>query len=416
MAKKGAIIIEGHVQGLANTRALGEVGIPVIVVDARPCVASASKFCMDFFISPPFLDDAFADFLLELGMEKQLEGWLLIPSNDHVVFTLSKHKDKLQQLFRFAIPSPKELDNIYDKVKLLDIAKELSIPIPITHCFQEVNEAIPRDMDFPLITKGKNGLSFYKTMGKKAFLAENESEFVEQRQEITEKYLLSSTFTQELIPFDGSNKTLSFTAFCVEGKVEAYWMGIKLREHPLQFGTATFTESVFVEDCLIQSCQLLKELQYTGICEVEYLQDPRNGQYKLIEINPRTWLWVGHAIASGINLPLYLYNYVNGIETEYPKDYPIGLKWKNPISDAVFKELSKFKFSNGFSPKEYLKGTYYYLFIRGIRKFFQKKYPPNFAYRSWFQFFVEEELDSIENSSLTESFFIKAAKTSGTNL
>ena len=70
MAKKGAIIIEGHVQGLANTRALGEVGIPVIVVDARPCVASASKFCTDFFISPPFLEDAFADFLIGIRAEK----------------------------------------------------------------------------------------------------------------------------------------------------------------------------------------------------------------------------------------------------------------------------------------------------------------------------------------------------------
>ena len=33
MTKKGAVIIEGHVQGLSNTRSLGEAGIPVIVAN-----------------------------------------------------------------------------------------------------------------------------------------------------------------------------------------------------------------------------------------------------------------------------------------------------------------------------------------------------------------------------------------------
>ncbi len=32
-SKPGAIIIEGHVQGLSNVRSLGEAGIPVFVID-----------------------------------------------------------------------------------------------------------------------------------------------------------------------------------------------------------------------------------------------------------------------------------------------------------------------------------------------------------------------------------------------
>ncbi len=94
---------------------------------------------------------------------------------------------------------------------------------------------------------------------------------------------MERTFTQELIPFDGTNKTISFTAFCIDGEIKTYWMGIKLREHPLEFGTATLTESVYVEECFFQSEILLKKLHYEGVCEVEFLKDPRDNKFKLIE-------------------------------------------------------------------------------------------------------------------------------------
>jgi len=47
--KPGAIIIEGHVQGLSNTHALGAAGIPVVVVDTANCIARYSRYCKGFF-------------------------------------------------------------------------------------------------------------------------------------------------------------------------------------------------------------------------------------------------------------------------------------------------------------------------------------------------------------------------------
>ena len=40
---QGVVVIEGHVQGLTNTRILGKAGIPVIVVDAGNCLAKHSR-------------------------------------------------------------------------------------------------------------------------------------------------------------------------------------------------------------------------------------------------------------------------------------------------------------------------------------------------------------------------------------
>jgi len=276
---------------------------------------------------------------------------VLIPSNDHAVYTIAKHKEKLEQYYKVITEDLETVKKIYDKSKLIKIADSLGLPIPKTCTF---NQTKPSDISFqfPILTRGKEGKSFYHATGKKAFKAKTIDELYEQLEFIKNKVGLAKSMSQELIPYDGSNKTISFTAFCEKGHIKTYWMGVKLREHPIDFGTATFTESVFVEECLSQSRLLLQELEYTGVCEVEYLLDPRDGKYKLIEINPRTWLWVGQAIANGIDYPVMIYNYVNGIKNEYPNSYEIGLKWYNPYTDLIYGLIGIWK--GVFSVKEFL--------------------------------------------------------------
>ena len=119
---KGAIIIEGHVQGLSNVRSIGELGAPVIVIDVHNCIARYSKYCRRFFKCPPYATDEFAEFLLRLAEEEKLKDWLLIPSNDHAVHTISRFKNRIDKYYKTFVPDLKDLTNIYDKKQLLDIA------------------------------------------------------------------------------------------------------------------------------------------------------------------------------------------------------------------------------------------------------------------------------------------------------
>lgn len=338
----GAIIIEGHIQGLANTRALGEAGIPVYVVDKNNCIARYSKYCKKFFYCPGFEKDEFARFLMELAVKENLKDWVLFPSNDHAVYTLSKHKAELEKYFRVITPGLEIIDNIYDKSRLLSIAQRIGIPVPKTQYFASFKESLNR-MEFPVLTKGRFGLSFYKALGRKAFLAGNETELQQQLKEIEKKFSIDKTFTQELIPFNGSNKTISFTAFCVKGEIKTWWAGIKLREHPRRFGTATFAKSTMADDCFAPSAALMKALKYSGICEIEYLQDPRDNQFKLIEINARTWLWVELARACGIDLSLQAYYYANNIEIYSNVSSAKILSWWNLWTDIPYSLVFFFK-------------------------------------------------------------------------
>ena len=133
--QSGAIIIEGHIQGLSNTRSLGEAGIPVYVVDRGFCIAMHSRYCKKFFRSPDFIKDDFAWFLMDLAEKEQIKDWVLIPSNDHAVYTLSKHKRELEKFYRVITPELEIIDPIYDKLKLLNLAEKNKIHVPRTQNF-----------------------------------------------------------------------------------------------------------------------------------------------------------------------------------------------------------------------------------------------------------------------------------------
>lgn len=350
--KPGAIIIEGHVQGLANSRALGEAGVPVIVVDMGNCIAKYSKYCQGFYQCPAFDSDDLADFLIELAKDQGIEGWLLMPSNDHAVLTLSSNKKRLEEYFKVITPDLDIVGKIYDKSRLLEVAAEAGLPVPATF-YADDSDLRDFPLSFPVLIRGRFGLDFYKATGRKAFLANDIKELRGQLFFIDKTFPVEKIMIQELIPDDGTNKTISFTAFCIDGDIKAYWMGEKLREHPLRFGTATFARSVYVQACQAQSPPLLKALGYTGVCEVEYLQDPRDRQYKLIEVNARTWLWVGLAKACGVDFARMAYEYVNGIPTDYPKEYETGVCWVNPVTDAAY--AIKAMLNGGLSQREYFR-------------------------------------------------------------
>lgn len=318
--KFGAVIIEGHVQGLSNTRSLGESGIQVIVVDTKNCIARYSKYCKGFFKCPPFNNNGLADFLINLAQEKQLKGWLLLPSNDHAVITISRNKNRLEKYFKVCTADFKIIENIYDKSRLLSLAQKINVPVPVTVSYFDILSKTT-ELSYPLLIKGRFGLDFYKATGKKVFLVNSSKELFKRFESISKCIAEDKVIIQEVIPFNGLNRTISFTAFCENGEIKTYWIGEKLREHPFRFGTATFARSTYIEECYTQSIPLLKTLEYTGICEVEYIKDPRDKSYKLIEINARTWLWVGLAKDCGVDYAKMIYDYMTGVKIAYPTKY-----------------------------------------------------------------------------------------------
>lgn len=336
MNKPGVIVIEGHVQGLANVRALGEAGIPVWVVDKQNCLAQNSIYCKAFHICPSFEKDEFADFLIDLATKHDLKNWLLLPSNDHAVYTISRNYELLNQHFKLITEKLETLNQIYNKVTLLQLAEKIGVHYPKYETYSSIQDLTETNLNFPVITKGNFGLDFYKKTKTKAIVSKSLTELKTNLEKLNASIPIGETFSQEVLPFDKKNKTISVACFAVNGELKTFWMGKKLREHPLKFGTATLAESTFIEDLVEPSEKLMLALNFTGICEIEFLKDTRDNRFKLIEINARTWLWVGLAKNCGVNFAVLAYQFVNQEEIRFPKSYTKKVVWFNPITNLFF--------------------------------------------------------------------------------
>jgi predicted ATP-grasp superfamily ATP-dependent carboligase len=154
----------------------------------------------------------------------------------------------------------------------------------------------------------------------------------------------SEVLVQDFIP-GGPKNLYSFCPFFKEGKVITSVMARRTRQHPMDFGHAsTFAECVDIPRMRELGEKFLRLIGFYGIAEVEFMADPRDKEFKLIEVNPRLWGWHTLAIAAGVDLPYLLYRDMIGGEVEMQMPSR-SIKWIRLITDipTVFLELIRGK-------------------------------------------------------------------------
>ena len=99
----------------------------------------------------------------------------------------------------------------------------------------------------------------------------------------------NEVLVQEIIPGDGTRQ-FSSCVFIKNGVVLGSMEAQRWRQHPPEFGrAATFVESIDLPVVVELTLKFLRAINYYGLAEVEYKLDPRDGQYKLLDVNARTW-------------------------------------------------------------------------------------------------------------------------------
>jgi len=121
---------------------------------------------------------------------------------------------------------------------------------------------------------------------------------------------------QDLIP-GGDDELYTLGAYLSESlEPLGLFCGRKLVQTPPGIGVARLGEAVWVDEVVDAGLELLRNLGCNGLSQVEFKRDPRDGRFKLMEINPRLWQWHSLAMASGVDLPLIAYRDLTGERVE----------------------------------------------------------------------------------------------------
>lgn len=319
MISKGVIVLGGHVQGYGIVRIFGEAGISVTIVDDDPKnIARHSRYCNNY-IKCNYTD--LVKTLLKLGSKGDHDGHVIFPTDDYYVKILSQNKQELEKYFRVTVDEWAHVDLFYNKSNSYPLVANLNIPIPETYYPKSSNdvEVIADSIRFPCIIKPSIMLDFYRRFKTKVFICNSKVELIQNFEKTRTQINTSDILIQEIIP-GGSRHQYSVGAFAVGGEIVTSITGRRLRQHPIDFGNATtFAETVDIPILREYAAIILHRANYFGLCEVEFKYDSRDGEFKFLEVNPRSWKW--HLIAYAANQPILtnIYKYLNNQEIQKPQ-------------------------------------------------------------------------------------------------
>ena len=302
-ANAGAVVVGGDYQGLAIVRSLGRRGIPVYVVDDEQSIARFCRYTTRFVRQPDLRNErTVVNALLELGNRFGLQGWVLYPTREETVAAFSRYRGELSEMFRVPTPEWETVKWAWDKRNTYRLANDLGIPTPRTHYLDrieqlsELNDWIP-----PFAVKPAIKEHFIYATKAKAWRANSHKELRTIFQKAADLVGAQEAMVQELIPGGGSQQ-FSYCAFFREGKAIGKMVARRRRQHPLQFGRAsTYVETIDLPILEQYSERFLRAINYYGLVELEYKLDPRDSQYKLLDVNARTWGYHGIGPQAGVD-------------------------------------------------------------------------------------------------------------------
>jgi predicted ATP-grasp superfamily ATP-dependent carboligase len=284
-------------RALGAVRSLGRHGVPVWVLrHGEDRLAGLSRYAQRTI---PLVDGA--GFLLDLADRHGLNGWTLFPSGDETAAMVARSHEQLGERYRLTTPPWAVTRYAYDKRLTYPLADSLGLDVPRTWYPRDRAEVAALACEFPVILKPAVRESLNPLTIAKAWRADARAELLTRYDEACTLVDPAQLIVQELIPGGGAEQ-LSYAALCDRGRPLAALTARRTRQFPMDFGRAsTHVETVDLPEAAEPARALLARLGYTGLVEVEFKRDPRDGRCKLLDVNPRVWGWHTLCARAGID-------------------------------------------------------------------------------------------------------------------
>ena len=188
----------------------------------------------------------------------------------------------------------------------------------------------------------------------KAWRADNRNDLIRLFQKAAAIVPPGEIMIQDLIP-GGSEQLYGYCAFYKNGSALATMVTQYKRQHPPQFGrSCTFVETVENAELESLAQKFLKAMGYYGLVELEFKLDSRDGQYKLLDVNARTWGYHSLGAAAGVDFSRILFEDQIGEPVQPVRARP-GITWIRLATDFPVGILAVLR--RQLNPLAYLKSV-----------------------------------------------------------
>jgi len=318
---------------LGVLRNLARMGVPVTLLVPHPrTMVGWSRYparklaCPDLNQAP----DEFLRFLQSSGADRGHKAFL-IPTGDAEALLMSRHRDALRDHYILSVPPLDVTDTLVNKRKFYRLLESLSVSYPVTHYPDgpTARQTIAAKMTYPFLLKPT-----YSHLFREAFRVKNRPIFGSGDWDAAAAGLVDANvevMVQEIVPGD----QIYMCALCMDGRSApiAICGYDKVRQYVPDFGNGSLCRSHWRAGPIATAVEVLRAIGYRGIAEAEFKKDPRDGVYKLLEINARTTTQSALAAACGTNLEYLAYLDAIGAPTGESPSPTEGVVWIDEFRD-----------------------------------------------------------------------------------
>ena len=302
-----------HHGTLGVTRSLGRLGVPVYGVhEGWWAPAANSRYLAGRVFWQPVPDQAerIQAGLLDLASRIGRPA-VLIPTDDAGAIFLAEQGDPLRGAYLFPQPPPDLPRQVAGKYSLFQLCRELGVPSPRAMLARSPGEAagFAAETGFPVIAKlaapwrqaaaprgaapaggGARGDAARGDAARGPGL--RSTTIVRSPAQLDALYRRCAAaglglMLQEYIPAAPGQDWFFHGYYDARSRCLAAFTGVKDRSYPAHAGLTSLGRAVPNRELTGQLTGLLQRLGFRGLADLDLRRDPRDGEYKLLDFNPR---------------------------------------------------------------------------------------------------------------------------------
>jgi predicted ATP-grasp superfamily ATP-dependent carboligase len=212
---------------------------------------------------------------------------VLVPTDEEAAVLIAEHQEELGERFLFPRVDAKLPRRLASKQGLHELCVEHGIPSPAAAFPQSYEEIVEfaESARFPIVAKNRE-----------AFVRRSQPAVNGTTRIATREGLLSlardwgdqpGVILQEYLPREEAEDWIVHAYFDADSTPLAMFTGVKVRSWPPHAGMTANAYVVDNPELADLAARFIKQIGFSGVIDLDLRFDRRDGQYKLLDFNPR---------------------------------------------------------------------------------------------------------------------------------
>jgi predicted ATP-grasp superfamily ATP-dependent carboligase len=251
---------------------------------------------------------------------------VVVPYGLSACWVSSKHAPRLRGVTSCLLPGFDRFEIANDKRATARWCESLGIACPqLYEGFDEDDvDTLVGTARFPVVVKPRSGSARAVRFATDATALRAAIDHVRSQHDRTGAEYFEAPVVQEFVPGHLHDACSVSRA----GETPNLLTQVRQVMWPIVGGVGAITVTTDNQRVRALARKLLASLEWEGPAQIEFRHDPRDGDYKLIEINPKFWGTLDQSVRVGMDFPTQTVDLAHGRTVRVDQPYAVGVRYR----------------------------------------------------------------------------------------